>query len=324
MPRWSMEAPSNIALIKYMGKKDQGHPTNPSFSYTLKLRSFVEIEKKADTTERRADMKGGDDLWEAQWIPKPPWIAPELSERGKRRFLDHWLFLKSEFGIKGEFKIKSANNFPPDCGIASSASSFAALTLCAYEIAKSCGKKRDLSLEALAHLSAKGSGSSCRSFFNHWVEWSDKGEVYPLELPYQNLFHNVVLISSLKKSVSSSQAHLNIKTSLLNQGRAQRAKERLKHLKMALESRDWPSVFEVTWAEFWDMHALFETSDPSFGYMLGGSLEVLNRVRSFWRENKDGPLVTMDAGPNIHLLYREDQREIQSRLSQQLQGYPLL
>ena len=27
-------------------------------------------------------------------------------------------------------------------------------------------------------------------------------------------------------------------------------------------------------------------------------------------EKRDGPLVTMDAGPNIHLLYRPDQAEL--------------
>jgi len=53
------------------------------------------------------------------------------------------------------------------------------------------------------------------------------------------------------------------------------------------------------------MHALFETSRPSFGYMTSGSLEVLRGVKQLtWEKSGDGPLVTMDAGPNVHLLYR--------------------
>jgi diphosphomevalonate decarboxylase len=77
----------------------------------------------------------------------------------------------------------------------------------------------------------------------------------------------------------------------------------------ALETERWTDAFEITWAEFWDMHALFETSQPAFGYMTPGSIEVLRFVRdSIWAKEKDGPLVTMDAGPNVHLLYRNDDR----------------
>ena len=135
----------------------------------------------------------------------------------------------------------------------------------------------------------------------------------------------MVVVSHLKKDVSSSQAHLNIQTSSLNRGRPIACKKTYGSvLTTALESQDWLSVFEVTWAEFWDMHALFETSHPSFGYMRGRSIEVLNVIRRFWRENNDGPLVTMDAGPNVHLLYRGDQGEIQAQVNQQFQDYKLL
>jgi diphosphomevalonate decarboxylase len=37
------------------------------------------------------------------------------------------------------------------------------------------------------------------------------------------------------------------------------------------------------------------------------ALEMLHKI---WDEKGDGPLVTMDAGSNVHLLYREDQGEI--------------
>ena len=40
------------------------------------------------------------------------------------------------------------------------------------------------------------------------------------------------------------------------------------------------------------------------------SKELLTLLEQLWQSNGDGPLVTMDAGPNIHLLYREDQQDI--------------
>ena len=67
------------------------------------------------------------------------------------------------------------------------------------------------------------------------------------------------------------------------------------------------------------MHALFETSNPAFGYMRSGSLDVLNFVREqVWGKLGDGPLVTMDAGANVHLLYREDQADLARMMGRQL------
>jgi diphosphomevalonate decarboxylase len=69
----------------------------------------------------------------------------------------------------------------------------------------------------------------------------------------------------------------------------------------------WREAFEICWAEFWDMHALFETSKPSFGYMTANTMAVLEKVKEFWSAHQDGPLTTMDAGANVHLLWRDDQ-----------------
>ena len=324
MPHWSAEAPSNIALIKYMGKRDQNRPTNPSLSYTLyKLRSIVVIERRPE---------GEEDNWKP--LEGGEWKPPHLSPLGRKKFLDHWAWLKEQLGLYGSFRVASANNFPSDCGMASSASSFAALTLCASRVAQwpDGGGEQGLSKEShgennfkqLAQWSAKGSGSSCRSFLGPWVKWDNNEGVSSLSFPYKGLIHQVVVVSPLKKEISSSEAHIRVRTSLLNEGRGQRVEKRMEALKTALRLQDWASAFEITWAEFWDMHTLFETSQPSFGYMSPKSMDVLNKVRSFWRKHKDGPLVTMDAGPNVHLLYREDQRELQLQLNKDLKGYYLL
>ena len=86
----------------------------------------------------------------------------------------------------------------------------------------------------------------------------------------------------------------------------------------AFRSRDWHRAFEIAWEEFQDMHALFATSRPPFGYMTPDSLRVLDVARSQWSDEKDGPLVTMDAGANVHFLFRSDQRDSLRRLSSRL------
>lgn len=306
---WRAEAPSNIALIKYMGKAESrsNQPANASLSYTIDhLVTAVEIRPNETPFD--------------QWEPlvEDGFSALQLSESGRVRFLDHFQFLKSEFQIHGGYTIRSANNFPADCGLASSASSFAALTRAAYELGLDRGQPREVveafTLEELSILSRRGSGSSCRSFFRPWALWRGEG-AEPVQLPYEKLHHQVVIIETGKKEVSSSEAHKRVVTSELFNGRATRAEHRLQQILAALNERDWKRSCDLAWAEFWDMHALFETSVPAFGYMSPKSLQVLNFVREVWRELGDGPMATMDAGANVHLLYRTDQGRIAERIS---------
>ncbi|MCB0356433.1 MAG: diphosphomevalonate decarboxylase [Bdellovibrionales bacterium] len=314
MSEWRASAPANIALIKYMGKtnSDINLPTNGSLSLTLeKLRTYVVIQVLTDKTE---------DQW--QCLDEMGLEKITLSEKGRLRFLKAWLFLKKFFAIEGSFVIRSANNFPADCGIASSASSFAALTLASYEVAKDLGKKSlDVNLQKLAELSRGFSGSSCRSFIGPLCEWSDA--VQSVESTYENLFHYVVIVDAAKKQVSSSEAHLRVQTSQLFNGRAERAQWRLQAVKECLVDTSitsWKKLFQLCWEEFWDMHALFETSDPNFGYMRPESLFVQEQVRKLWSAFQDGPLLTMDAGANIHFVWRKDQKTMAHAFKAELEN----
>jgi diphosphomevalonate decarboxylase len=311
---WEASAPSNIALIKYMGKRnslpvsgvtDVNVAVNPSLSWTLDhLRSFVQLELNSDPQFQRDE-----------WSAHPQWPL-EMSTIGREKFLAHLHRMKKSYSAENyHFKVRSGNNFPADCGIASSASSFAALTLAASQALSQLTQQPQLPLNQLADLSRQGSGSSCRSFFSGFVVWESEG-VRALPTPTK-LYHQVVIVSGDKKLVSSSQAHQRVQTSLLMKQREERVKLRFTQLceQILNPELNWQQLFELSWAEFWDMHALFETSLPSFGYMTGKSLEILTAARVWWQNQGDGPLVTMDAGPNVHFLWRRDQIKMAQEFS---------
>ena len=309
---WRAEAPANIALIKYMGKVDlhENQPSNDSLSYSLDhLITRVEL----------APSFSGQDQW--QPLKEEGFEPLELSTSGTERFLKHLDFLKSQLQLPGHYIIRSANNFPSDCGLASSASSFAALTKAAHELALERSLDREaaeaITTHELAQLSRRGSGSSCRSLFSPWALWRAQG-VEGIKLPYSYLHHQVVLLEKGKKAVSSSEAHKRVTSSELFQGRANRAEKRLQQLLESLNQQQWQQSCELVWADFWDMHALFETSKPVFGYMTKGTMAVLEVVREVWQKEKDGPMTTMDAGANVHLLYRPDQSSMAQRISRSL------
>ncbi|KTD10864.1 diphosphomevalonate decarboxylase [Legionella gratiana] len=298
---WLAHAPANIALIKYMGKKDESSnaPDNSSLSYTLNdLISTVRLEK----------LSSKKDIWE-------PLIVPGgigelvISQEGQKKFLDHLTRIKKYFDYEGGFLVQSCNNFPHSSGMASSASSFAALTRCASIALSELTQKPMPSIDEQAQLSRLGSGSSCRSFYSPWALWQEN-KVEAIDLPYQQLLYQGIVVSNKKKEVSSSEAHKRVKASPFYATRTQEAEENLKLLLTALMSKDWCSAYHICWREFQNMHRLFHTCEPPFSYMTENSVDLLHHLEDFWDKKGDGPIITMDAGPNIHLLYRPEQQEL--------------
>lgn len=299
----TVSAPSNIALIKYMGKVDSSNnvPTNSSLSYTLPhLLSFVRMTL--------VEGPGQQDQWRP--LVESGILSLNLNEKAQMKYLNFLNVLKQQFSISGSFLIESGNNFPSDCGIASSASSFAALTLAAAHFSE-----KKFSNTELAQESRRGSGSSCRSFFSPWSLWS-KESVQELSFPQKELLHLLVVVDDGKKAVSSSEAHKRVVTSAYFSGRAERAEQRLQDLMAALSEDNWEKAYRTSWDEFEDMHQLFETSADSFKYKVSDSEKVLNDCKLVWNYKKDGPIVTMDAGANVHLLFKMEQKALAEKLYQ--------
>ena len=101
----------------------------------------------------------------------------------------------------------------------------------------------------------------------------------------------------------------------------QRANERLELLTNSLNNQDWSSSYQYCWDEFIDMHNLFQTANTPFDYMNDDCHALLKKLQQFWHKNGSGPIVTMDAGPNIHLLYKTEDLDLQQKFHQEhLQG----
>ena len=291
-------APANLAFIKYMGKACdiKNTPINPSLSWTLNhFVSTVQLEIRK--TSQQKDI----------YINTKNQSQNHLSSIAKERFLKHLEYLKSQFDFKHSFIIRSYNNFPSDVGLASSSSSFAALTKVFAKALKNL-QGRSLSPIQCANLSRRGSGSSCRSFFTGCL-WMPNGKLFPIKFP-KDWMHIVVLTSKEKKKIPSSKAHKIVLTSPLYKDRPQRAKKHLSLFLKALEYNDWKELRRTTQTEFHDMMDLFHTASPSFSYFTKDTIIVLNIIDKLWKENNDGPLVTMDAGPHVHLIWRKDQKHL--------------
>ena len=120
----------------------------------------------------------------------------------------------------------------------------------------------------------------------------------------------MIVLSHSPKEVSSSEAHERVLSSPDYATRPDKARKHLKLLLEAFYAEKWMEAYEICWEEFHDMHALFSSCKIPFHYITPQGQALLNELKHRWLHEGDGPLVTMDAGPNIHLLYRSDQSDL--------------
>jgi diphosphomevalonate decarboxylase len=281
-----------------MGKDEGNIPKNISLSYTLwKFVTEVSMEICKNSDEFLNEF--------------------DLSSSSIERFLQHLNRIKQITNFHGYFRVKSVNNFPHSAGIASSASSFAALTICAFDAICEMQGVNMPTMEYMSSISRLGSGSSYRSFFSPWCVW-EQNHAKVIDIKTSNLKHDLILVDKSVKKISSSNAHALIQTSLLAHGRTKRAEIRFYELICALNNDEWAKAYQICWEEFFDMHALFETSRPHFGYIGPKTMLVISEIREFWNEHNDGPIVTIDAGPNVHLLWRKDSSQLRDSMKEEL------
>ena len=118
---WS--SPSNIALIKYWGKRGKQLPQNPSISFTLsecRSETFIGFEK--------ADSFGFKFFFEGK-------EKPAFGAKIEKFLLDYQAFFP--FINQLSLKVESRNTFPHSSGIASSASSMSAFVMCLMDLERS-------------------------------------------------------------------------------------------------------------------------------------------------------------------------------------------
>ncbi len=317
--RVGWQCPSNIALVKYWGKKGKQIPQNPSISFTLSkccTETFVEFEK--------ADRFGFSFFFEGK-------ENPAFGVKIEKFLIDNQVFFP--FINQLNLKVESRNTFPHSSGIASSASSMSAFVMCLMEIeslltgpstpSTSSGTEGSgtLDLCKASYFSRLASGSAARSVFPAMALWG-KTEAYEGSsdeyavsladdiLPIFKTYHDSILIvSGETKSVSSRAGHALMEGNPYASARYAQANENIKNLLAALKSGDLDTFINITETEALQLHALMMCSNPSFILMKPNTLRIIEEVRDFRNETHIPLCFTLDAGPNVHLLYPEQEAD---------------
>ncbi|HMP74295.1 MAG TPA: diphosphomevalonate decarboxylase [Kiritimatiellia bacterium] len=293
-------APANIALCKYWGKRngELNLPVTSSLSVSLGHLGTRTVVGWSESGEDEVVLNGGV-------VERETGFYQRLS-----KYLDLFRFVP-----EWRFRVVTENTVPTAAGLASSASGFAAM-------AKALDGWFGWGLETreVSILARLGSGSAARSVVTGFVEWHAGGRedgmdsfAEPLEVSWPEFRIGWIKISTAAKSLSSREGmERTVKTSRLYEVWPEQVREDLVELKRGLGARDLEAVGRIAESNALTMHATSLGAWPPVLYWLPESVAAIHQVHGLRREGIP-VFLTMDAGPNVKVLFEEKTGEALKR-----------
>lgn len=293
------KAHTNIALIKYWGKRNESLilPTNNSLSVTL------------DGFYTTTNVSFDEGLTHDTFYLNDEVVEGEQYHR-VTQFLD---LVRQLAGKPIHAQVRSINAVPTAAGFASSASGFAALAA-----ASSRAIGLDLSDSELSRLTRQGSGSACRSIFGGFAEWEkgekeDGSDSFAIQIAPKDHWDirvaAVVLSSKMKKVSSRAGMRRTVETSPFFNGWIESIPSDLEAIKQGIANRDIEQVGAIAEANCLKMHATTLGASPPFTYWLDTTVTVMQTVQQL-REQGIPAYFTIDAGPNVKVLYLPEHEQL--------------
>lgn len=284
-------APSNIALTKYWGKRDEtlNLPLASSISFSLAELGSLTVCVPDEALDRDAMLVDDRPLDDAGMIKV-------------RRVLTEVRRLAGATAFAG---LRSVNTVAAARGLASSASAFAALALAA-----SRAYGLDLDLPSLSRLARTGSGSASRSVHGGYVIWhkgkaADGLDSYAeplLPATHWPLRVLVAQVSDGRKKVTSTAGMKHSATSSPTfQGWIAQCERDLVECQAALRARDMQRLADVVEGNALAMHGTMLATRPPLLYWQPATLAVIHAVQQMRREGTEC-CFTIDAGSSVVVL----------------------
>jgi diphosphomevalonate decarboxylase len=295
------QAPSNIAFVKYWGRKDEvlRLPENGSISMNLSnLITTTEVEF-GDFEKDSIEINGVEESLE------------------NNRGVKHLDRIRALAKIDQKARVVTSNNFPTGTGLSSSASGFAALTLAA---SKAAGL--DLSEKELSILARQGSGSACRSIPDGFVEWMDGDTsetsygVSVFSPDYFDIADVIAVVSTEKKFLATSEGQKSARSGIFFEKRLEGIPEKIKNVKKLIEEKNFSDFGDIVEREALEFHSILFTSNPPLFYWTPGTVAVMKYVQSLRREGLEC-YFTINTGQDVHVISRKiDAEKVAEKLKE--------
>ena len=309
---YTWQTPSNIALVKYWGKSNPQIPKNTSISFTL---NHCHTITKIDFTKKdKSSIADFELFFEGKQKEE---FKPKIADFFKRiqEYCPYILYYK--------MIINSKNSFPHSSGIASSASGLSAIARCIMSLENEInqGLSAQFINKKASFLARLGSGSASRSIEGPLVVWGNHPEIegssdlFGVQFPYathpifKNYQDTILLVDKGEKQVSSTIGHNLMHNHPYAENRFQQANENLGKMSTILQNGDIKNFINLVESEALTLHAMMLTSNPYFILMKPNTLEIINKIWQYRKEQKSNICFTLDAGANVHVLYPLEEKE---------------
>ncbi len=296
VPRAQAFAPVNIALCKYWGKRDSSLnlPVNDSLSIALAGLGSRTVLTRLDGDQDEVFLNG---------------CELESDSGFYKKVVAHIDLFRPL--CAGAVRMETVNDVPTGAGLASSASGFAALTKALAELYGVA-----LNDEQLSILARLGSGSACRSVYDGFVRWQkgsrgDTTDSFARPVPgvWPSLRVGVLTLTEAAKTVGSREGmQRTVDTAPLYEAWPKQAARDIANLEQAIVDQDFALLGATAEQNAMAMHATMLASWPPLLYWLPESVAALQQVWAL-RESGVPVYATMDAGPNVKLLFEQGSTE---------------
>ena len=322
---FTWRVPSNIALVKYWGKREPQLPENPSISFTLDACFTMTTLELVRSHNQEEFIEG-----EFNSIVKQRNIEVYFEGKNDPSFYPKIFAFLNLIGsyvpylINYDMVIHTRNSFPHSSGIASSASGMAALALCIMSLEKELNPSMTEAYfnQKASFLARLGSGSASRSIEGPLVVWGKSDTIfassdhYGVRFPYKvhanftNYHDTILLVDKGEKQVSSTVGHALMHGHPFAKKRFEQANANLDALSEILQNGDLKAFVKIVESEALSLHAMMMTSDPSFILMKPNTLHIIHKIWEFRKQTESNVCFTLDAGANVHVLFPEAESEI--------------
>mgnify|MGYP001355737680 CR=1 FL=1 len=299
-------SPSNIALVKYWGKKSGQIPANASLSLSLK-------ESVSETIITFSPAKEKD-------FKIDFYLDNEIQEQFSKKIKTYLesILHSMPFIAQLDFKIESKNTFPHSAGIASSASGISAIALCLCDIERKYFDKdssEEKFFQRASYFARLGSGSAARSIYGGISLWGEvegirsSSNKFAINIDkdsddiYKSFHDSILIVDSSEKKVSSSLGHSLMTNNTYATNRFLQANENIKTILKILKTGDLKSFINIVESEALTLHSMMMTSNPYFILMKPNTISIIEKIWEFRKETDVPVCFTLDAGPNVHILY---------------------
>ncbi|MBX8631065.1 MAG: diphosphomevalonate decarboxylase [Thermoplasmata archaeon] len=214
--------------------------------------------------------------------------------------------------IEDNFRIVSESDFESGIGLGASASGFAALATAACSAARLEIDRRQLS--AIARLGAGSATRSVAGGFARWEAGSSDSDSYAYSLAAPEELQMGIVVAIVRKTKRTEDAHREVLSSPLYQGRLAYLHTALAEMTWAIRSHNVSEIGRIAERDTLVLHAITMTGNNGMILWKPETLKIIEITREMRKEGLNS-FFSIDTGATVYINCPVDEiREVEERI----------